>query len=122
MSVKVLVEMNLSPDWVTVLPRAGWRRFIGPLLGPRVADRTVMDRALANDHIVFTHGLDFGTTLALTRATGPSVLQIRGQNVLPDHMEKVAIGAVQQHDADLAAGAVVVVDEAKCRVRILPII
>jgi predicted nuclease of predicted toxin-antitoxin system len=80
-----------------------------------------MEWALANCHIIFTHNLDFGTTLALTRATGPSVLQIRGQNVLPDHMEKVVIGALQQHDTDLAAGALVVVDEAKRRVRILPI-
>jgi predicted nuclease of predicted toxin-antitoxin system len=123
MSVKVLVDMNLSPDWIAVLNRAGWSAVHWSVVGdPRAADRTIMDWALANDHIVFTHDLDFGTMLALTRATGPSVLQIRGQNVLPDHMEKVVIGVLQQHDADLAAGALVVVDEVRRRVRILPIV
>jgi len=39
--------------------------------------------ARANGHVVFTHDLDFGTTLALTHAAGPSVIQVRGQNVLP---------------------------------------
>jgi predicted nuclease of predicted toxin-antitoxin system len=79
-----------------------------------------MDWAVANDYIVFTHDLDFGTMLALTHAIGPSVLQVRGQDVLPDHMGVFVIAALAQHDADLAAGALVVVDESRCRVRILP--
>jgi hypothetical protein len=36
-------------------------------------------------------------------------------------MEGVVIAALRQHDADLASGALVVVDESKCRVRVLPI-
>jgi predicted nuclease of predicted toxin-antitoxin system len=80
-----------------------------------------MDWAAANGYSVFTHDLDFGTTLALTHADGPSVLQVRGDNVLPDHMEGVVIAALKQHNADLAAGALVVVDESRARVRVLPI-
>jgi predicted nuclease of predicted toxin-antitoxin system len=80
-----------------------------------------MDWALANRYVVFTHDLDFGTTLALTHATGPSVLQIRGQDVLPDRMGGLVIAAVGQHEALLAAGALVVVDYRKNRVRILPL-
>ncbi len=80
-----------------------------------------MDWAIANGYVVFTHDLDFGTTLALTHSTGPSVLQVRGEDVLPDHMERVVIAALRQHDTDLASGALVVVDENKHRVRVLPI-
>ena len=39
-----------------------------------------MDWALRHDYIVFTHDLDFGTMLALSHATGPSVLQVRARN------------------------------------------
>ena len=39
--------------------------------------------ALANGYVVFTHDLDFGTMLALTHATGPSVLQVRGKTCCP---------------------------------------
>lgn len=72
-------------------------------------------------HAVFTHDLDFGTALALTHAGGPSVIQVRGQNVLPEHMISLAAGAMRQHEAALEAGALVVVEESKCRVRVLPL-
>ncbi|MBZ0168005.1 hypothetical protein MELA_02813 [Candidatus Methylomirabilis lanthanidiphila] len=122
MSVRVLVDMNLSPDWVPVLQRHGWSAVHWSTVGdPRATDRTIMDWAAANGYIVFTHDLDFGAMLALMCATGPSVLQIRADNVLPDHLEDVVIAALKQHDADLASGALVVVDESKSRVRVLPI-
>jgi hypothetical protein len=57
MSVKILIDMNLSPDWVPVLARHGYS----------------------------------------------------------------AIAALRQHDGDLASGALVVVEESKSRVRILPL-
>ena len=59
--------------------------------------------------------------LALTHASGPSVLQVRGQNVLPEDIGPVVIAALRQNDAALAAGALVVVDLKKSRVRVLPL-
>jgi len=59
--------------------------------------------------------------LALTRASGPSVLQVRGQKVLREDMGPVVIAALRQHDAALAAGALVVVDVTKSRFRVLPL-
>jgi predicted nuclease of predicted toxin-antitoxin system len=121
MSVKILIDMNLSPDWAPVLQRHGWPAIHWSTVGDqRATDRTIMDWALANGYVVFTHDLDFGTMLALTHAAGPSVIQVRGQDVLPDHLERVVVAALRQHEADLASGALVVVDEAKCRVRVLP--
>jgi predicted nuclease of predicted toxin-antitoxin system len=76
--------------------------------------------ALANHHVVFTHDLDFGATLALTHATGPSILQMRGQRVLPEDVGPTVSAALKQYDAQLASGALVVVDLKKTRVRVLP--
>jgi len=122
MSVKLLIDMNLSPDWVPVLRRHGWLAIHWSTVGnPTAADRTIMDWAVANGHVLFTYDLDFGTMLALAHATGPSVLQIRSQDVLPDRLETVVIAALRQHDADLASAALVVVDDNRWRVRVLPI-
>jgi len=122
MSVKVLIDMNLSPDWVPILQRCGWEAVHWSTVGdPRASDRAIMDWAVANGCVVLTHDLDFATVLALTHATGPSVLQVRTGDVLPDHLEKIVISALRQHDADLANRSLVVVDESKCRVRILPL-
>jgi len=122
MSIKILIDMNLSPDWVPLLQNAGWSATHWSTVGdPKATDRTLMDWAEANGYIVFTHDLDFGTLLALTHKTGPSVLQVRGQNLFPDHMGNLVITALGQHESDLEAGALVVVEESKNRVRILPI-
>jgi len=122
MRVNVLIDMNLSLDWVPVLQRRGWPAVHWSTVGdPRATDRTIIDWAVANGHIVFTHDLDFGTMLALTHATGPSVLQVRAEDVLPDHLEGVVVAALEQHAAELASGALVVVDESRSRVRVLPI-
>ena len=77
--------------------------------------------ARANAHVVFTHDLDFGTMLALTHVSGPSVIQVRGQDVLPERMAPTVLAALTQHEKDLADGALVVVDKSKSRVRVLPI-
>jgi predicted nuclease of predicted toxin-antitoxin system len=120
-SIAILVDMNLSPEWVPLLERHGYAAKHWSLVGdPRATDQAIMAWASTNDHVVFTHDLDFGTMLALSHATGPSVIQVRGQDVLPDHMGPLVVAALQQHETDLEKGALVVIDERRSRVRILP--
>ena len=85
--MKIVIDMNLSPSWVPVLERHGWSAVHWADVGdPRAGDRVIMDWAVDHEHIVFTHDLDFGTMLALSHEGNPSVLQIRGQDVLPIHL------------------------------------
>ncbi len=85
-SLKIVVDMNLSPEWVAVFQDEGWGAVHWSAIGdPRASDRIIMRWAAANSHVAFTHDLDFGTLLAVTGATGPSVIQVRAQNVMPDH-------------------------------------
>jgi predicted nuclease of predicted toxin-antitoxin system len=121
MSIQILIDMNLSPGWVHELSKHGWASVHWSTIGdPRATDREIMGWARSNGYIVLTHDLDFGTALAWAHASGPSVIQVRGQNVLPDHMASIVAAALKQHEADLIAGALVVVDQSKSRVRILP--
>jgi hypothetical protein len=48
-------------------------------------------------------------------------LQVRGQNVLPEDIGPAVVAALRAHHAALAAGALVVVDLKKSRVRVLPL-
>ncbi|OHB34554.1 MAG: hypothetical protein A2Y09_06345 [Planctomycetes bacterium GWA2_39_15] len=59
--------------------------------------------------------------LAVTHAEGPSVIQIRTQDVLPKHLESLVIAALQQYETMLEAGALIVIDESISRARILPL-
>lgn len=121
MSLQIVIDMNLPPDWVPFLSGHGWSVEHWSVIGdPRATDAEIMAWSVANQRVVFTHDLDFGTLLALTHATGPSVLQVRTQDVFPDHLGPFVLAALRQHEADLVAGALVVVDEARSRVRVLP--
>jgi predicted nuclease of predicted toxin-antitoxin system len=122
MSERLVIDMNLSPSWVAELAAHGWSAVHWSTVGdPSADDATIMAWARANGHVVFTHDLDFGTMLALAHATGPSVLQIRSQNILPEDIGPIVIAALRKHDADLAAGALLVVDPKKSRIRLLPL-
>jgi predicted nuclease of predicted toxin-antitoxin system len=120
--MKLLVDMNLSPDWVAVLEQAGWETVHWSKVGnPRAADSEIMAWAKQNGQIVFTHDLDFGTALALTQAEGPSVIQVRTQDVTPRMIGKLVINALRQFQPELERGALIVLDEAHARARVLPL-
>lgn len=73
MSVRLLVDMNLSVEWVAELAGHGWSAVHWSSVGdPQADDATIMAWALTNGYVVFTHDLDFGTTLALTQAAVPA--------------------------------------------------
>ncbi len=122
MSLSLLVDMNLSPQWVPVLRKHGWQAVHWSTIGnPGDSDKEIMDWARTNQHVVFTHDLDFGTMLALSHEAGPSVLQVRSEDTLPDYLEEPVVAALNQHESDLSTGALVVVDESRNRIRVLPI-
>src|SRR2546423_1955098 len=120
--MKILVDMNLSPDWVTALAKHGITAIHWSSVGdPRASDAIIMDWARENGHVVFTHDLDFGATLALTQAEGPSVIQVRTQDVTPNHLEPAVVSVLENNRSQLEAGCLIVLDEARSRVRILPL-
>lgn len=88
---------------------------------PRAEDPILFQWARANGYVVFTHDLDFGTLLALTQAESPSVIQVRTQDVTQHYLEAMVIGALKEYESLLEAGALIVLDEAKSRARILPL-
>jgi len=120
--MKILLDMNLSPSWVDVLVEAGFAAIHWSSIGkPDALDSNIMSWAKSNNHVVFTHDLDFGDILAATNADAPSVIQIRTQNLHPDYLGGSVVAALRQFSAQLEEGALVVVDENKVRARILPI-
>lgn len=122
MKLRFLIDMNLSPKWVKVFERNGYTATHWQTLGPHDApDVELMSWARDNNHVVFTHDLDFGMVLALTQASGPSVIQVRTQDVFPAYLEPILMPVVREHSVALSRGALVIIDERKARVRILPL-
>jgi len=120
--MKILIDMNLAPAWVSMLEEGGhiashWST-IGSLNAP---DRVILSWAKANGYVLFTHDLDFGAILAATEAEGPSVIQIRTQDISPNHAANLVLNIINKFAGDLLQGALISVDEEKSRVRLLPL-
>lgn len=120
--MKILIDMNLSPEWKGAFEEEGLEAEHWSEIGnPRAKDREILAWAREHGFIVFTHDLDFGHLLALTHATGPSVIQVRSEDVLPASIGPVVLRALRQHQDLLESGALIVIEPAHFRVRILPI-
>jgi len=57
----------------------------------------------------------------LTSVNGPSVVQVRAHDVLPEHLEEVVVATIREYEPQLQQGAIVTVDESRGKVRMLPI-
>lgn len=79
-----------GPECCAPEPKLGFQGLLEPAVhwsevgDPRAPDTALMQWALDNAYAVFTHDLDLGTMLALSGASGPSVLEVRCLNVLPE--------------------------------------
>ena len=108
--------------WVRFREENGFEAVHWSTLGERTApDAVIMAWARDRDLVVMTHDLDFSALLAYTEAAGPSVVQLRMQDVLPDTAGAEVVRVLREHRAALDEGAIVSLDALASRVRVLPI-
>ena len=120
--MKILVDMNLSPDWCGILVKHGWTSAHWSSVGkPTAPDKTVLQYAKDNGYVVLTHDLDFSAILAATGAKAPSVIQVRAQDVLSEHFQQLVLDSLRQFESALTTGALIVIDESRARARVLPL-
>ena len=120
--MKLIIDMNLSPQWVSVLKSGGHEPIHWSQVGVSNApDREIMEWARTNNHVVFTHDLDFGAILAATDANSPSVFQIRTQDISPKTLSGIVLSSLKQFEERLSEGALVSVNEKQARARLLPL-
>ncbi|HEY6137143.1 MAG TPA: DUF5615 family PIN-like protein [Thermoanaerobaculia bacterium] len=121
--MKIAIDMNLSPTWAEYFRTCGFAAVHWSDLGDaRAKDRAIMVYAREHGFVVFTHDLDFGIILAVTHALGPSVIQVRTQDPLPEIVGKLVITAIQTYQSLLERGALVTIDPRRSRARVLPIV
>ena len=119
--MRFVIDMNLSPVWAEILISAGYDARHWSEIGSRNADdRVIFECAHNNGYIIITLDLDFGTMLALTHSKGPSVIQIRREDVDPDRFQSTLFELITNYSEALEEGALIVIDEFKVRLRMLP--
>jgi predicted nuclease of predicted toxin-antitoxin system len=120
--VKLLVDMNLSPTWVDRLARHGFEAVHWSTIGAATApDVEILTWANEHGFVIVTNDLDFSAILAASAGATPSVVQIRTQDLLSDEAVSIVAKALDAHREDIERGALLSIDEAGTRVRVLPL-
>ncbi len=120
--MRLLIDMNLSPAWVPILHAAGYEVLHWSTIGARNADdRLIFEWAYEHNYVIVTLDLNFGTLLAQTNSTKPSVIQIRREDVGPESLAPILFDIIDRYSKPLELGALIVVEESKLRIRMLPL-
>ncbi len=122
--MRFLVDQCLSPSFAEALSAAGHDVVHVRDRGlQRAADPEVLELANREDRILASADTDFGTILAQTSARGPSVVIFRRASARrPAEQAALLLANLAAVTEALDAGSVVVIEEARLRVRRLPII
>lgn len=117
-----IVDMNLSVRWVEFLISTGFGAEHWSSVGdPRAKDSNILNWAELNHRVVMSHDLDFGDILAASGGVSPSVVLIRSESTLPSDIGEAVTLAINTHREELEAGALMIVEPTRFRIRLLPI-
>ena len=120
--MKIVVDMNLSPEWVEEFVSFGWTALHWSRIGKGNAeDEEIFQWAEVNDHVLLTQDLDFPQILFASQKGKPSVVLLRLKNELDAAQRGRVCAAIRQSAASLKTGAILVIDENHIRLRALPI-
>ena len=118
--MKVVVDMNLSTDWVPLLREAGVDAYHWSSIGsPQTPDDEIMVWSREHGAIVLTRDLDVGAALIVNALLSPSVVQVRIKQVRPERNIALVRRTFALHGRHLERGAIVTVESRRIRARVL---
>jgi len=120
--VRFLADAGISPKTVEFLKQLGHDTVHVRDLGmQRAVDYEIIDRARRDDRVVLTFDLDFGEILALGVRDRPSVILFRLQDETADSVNRHLAPVLTEQSEALESGALILVEDARYRIRKLPI-
>lgn len=121
--MKFLLDENLSPDLASFLVKAGHDAVHArDLEMAGASDTEVLEQAREQERVLVSADTDFGELLARTGATTPSVMLLRREQGRKARAQaQLILANLDPVLDDLNAGAIVVIETFRIRVRRLPV-
>ena len=119
--MKIIVDMNLAVRWAKMLTDKNINAIHWNTVGAHSAsDEEIMSYARQNGFSVLTNDLDFGAILSSTRASKPSVIQIRSDDTRPETLIDRVVDILLRFSDSIEQGTLITIDSRKARLHILP--
>ena len=119
--MKIIVDVNLAVRWANMLSDKGIEAIHWSKIGAvNAQDIEIMSYALEKNYSVLTNDLDFSAILVSTRASGPSVIQIRAEDTRPEALIHHVSDIIIKYSSAIDKGTIVTIDPNKARLHILP--
>ncbi|HWD59602.1 MAG TPA: DUF5615 family PIN-like protein [Stellaceae bacterium] len=116
--MRFLLDMNISPLVSETLRASGHDAVHARNLGSgEMSDRALFERAAAEDRVVVTFDLDFGDIAGSVGSGAPGVVLLRLRSSRRAHMLNRLMTAIATAGDALAAGAIVLVEDGRIRIR-----
>jgi predicted nuclease of predicted toxin-antitoxin system len=118
--MKVLIDMNLSTEWVELLVAQGHEASQWAAVGaPDAGDEELFEWAVAEGAAILTNDLDFGIELITKGRSEPSVIQLRAGDLRPSTLGGAVSAAIANYTQQLEQGVLITVDAKRSRIRLL---
>ena len=121
--MKLLLDQGLPRSTIPYLSDAGIEAaHVGEIGFATASDAKILALAYRNGEIVATLDADFHALLALSGATGPSVIRIRIEGLRGQELANLLVTVLKVCKDDLNKGAMVSVTENGFRIRQMPLL
>jgi predicted nuclease of predicted toxin-antitoxin system len=121
--MKLLLDQGLPGSAAHLLRKAGIDAIhVGDIGYASAEDSDILQKGREDGRIVVTLDADFHALLALSRAVTPSVIRIRIEGLRGEALAALLQTVLDQCSEELVQGALVTVQQARIRVRRLPLL
>ena len=119
--IKLLADMNISPQTVTALQGEGSDIIrVSDVMSGTASDLEILEFARQENRVIVTQDLDFSMLLALGGYNKPSLITLRLSLTDPNIVTQKLIDTIPQVEQILTEGGAVTIEDASVRTRRLP--
>ena len=120
--IKMLLDQGLPRTTANLLRERGWDvQHVSERGMSRAEDSAIIALARQEQRMVVTLDADFHALLAVSGATGPSVLRIRMEGLKADQVVSLVERVLALASEELNQGAMITVTDGKVRIKLLPV-